>query len=272
MSLARIALRAAAVEALKGRTRANDNVLDSEIGIIDNDGSGKVGIEFDSYFVAVYTDAAKAQVGDNELRALLLNGRTDILFETGVTAKMLSASPTDGTAVMPEIGIPDTDGNFEFTLDLISREIAQALTDPDNAWGQIFLSFIYRTVALERGRVGNISEGIRLAAHQTKITVDLIDDPEPHRALDPETPFARFIAAAKTSNDESLQKKATFIEAIITGEREPWKQLQHLHGMTAQELLALGLEPLPSDIMREIPEWTDATIQIDGLSPAQKVP
>lgn len=272
MSLARIALRAAGVEALKGRTRAQDNVLDSEIGIIDNDGAGNIEIDSDSYFIAIYTDAGKAQVGDNELRALLLNGRTELLFETGVTAKMLVASPQNGTAMMPEIGIPDTDGNFEFTLDLISREIAQALTDPDNAWGQIFQSFIYRTVSLERGRVGNISEGIRLAAHQTKITVDLIDDPEPRKSLDPDTPFSRFITMAKASNDESLQKKATFIEAIITGEREPWERLQQAHGMTSQELLALGLGPHPSDVNREMPPWTDVTIQIDGISPAQKVP
>ncbi|MFI3903765.1 hypothetical protein [Ochrobactrum sp. S1502_03] len=272
MSLARIALRAAAVEALKGRTRAQNNVLDSEIGIIDNDATGKIEIESDSYFIAVYTDAGKAQVGDNELRALLLNGRTEVLFETGVTAKMLEVSPKDGTAMMPEIGIPDTDGNFEFTLDLISREIAQALTDPDNVWSQIFLSFIYKTSSIERGRVGNVSEGIRLAAHQTKITVDLIDDPEPLRALDPDAPFARFIAMAKASDDESLQKKAAFIEAKITGEREPWERLQQDHGMTAQELLALGLGPLPSDVMRETPSWTESTIDMDGVSQTQKVP
>lgn len=272
MSLARIALRAAGVEALKGRTRAQNNVLDSEIGIIDNDGTGKIGIESDSYFIAVYTDAGKAQVGDNELRALLLNGRTELLFETGVTAKMLVTSPQDGTAVMPEIGIPDTDGNFEFTLDLISREIAQALTDPNNDWGQIFLSFIYRTVSLERGRIGNVSEGVRLAAHQTKITVDLIDDPEPQRALDPDAPFARFITMAKASNDKSLQKKATFIEAIITGEREPWERLQQVHGMTAKELLALGLGPLSSDVNRETPEWSSSTISFEGISPTLEVP
>lgn len=245
MSLARIALRAAAVEALKGRTRAQDNVLDSEIGIIDSDGNGKIEIDSGGYFVAVYTDSGKAQVGNNELRALLLNGRTELLFETGVTAMMLEVNEQDATAVIPQIGIPDADGNFEFTLDLISREIAQALTDPDNAWGQIFLSFIYRTVSVERGRVGNINEGVRLAAHQTKITVDLIDDPEPHRTLDPDTPFARFIAMAGTSEDESLQKKATFIEAIITGDREPLERLQQLHGMTVQDLAALGLGMAP---------------------------
>ncbi len=272
MSLARIALRSAAVEALKGRTRAQNNVLDSEIGIIDNDGSGKIGIDTDSYFIAVYTDAGKAQVGDNELRALLLNGRTEVLFETGVTAKMLVVNQQDGTSVMPEVGIPDTDGGFEFTLDLISREIAQALTDPDNEWGQVFLGLIYKTTFVERGRVGNVSEGVRLAAHQTKITVDLIDDPEPRRALDPDAPFARFIELAKASNDESLQKKASYIEAMITGEREPWERLQQVHGMTAQELLALGLGPLHSDVNRETPEWTGSTIEVGGISPTLEVP
>lgn len=272
MSLARVALRATAVEALKGRTRALNNVLDSEIGIIDNDSAGKIGITSSDYFIAVYTDAGKAQTGDNELRALLLNGRTEILFETGVTAKMLIINPETGEADLPEMGIPDTDGNFEFTLDLISREIAEALTDPDNAWGQLFLSFIYRTVSTERSRVGNIAEGVRLAAHQTKIVVDLIDDPEPKCSLDPDTPIARFIQLAKASDDESLQKKALFLEGIITGHREPWERLQQLHGMTAQELLALGLGPLLSDVSRETPEWTGSTIEVEGISPTFEVP
>lgn len=272
MSLARIALRASAVEALKGRTRALNNVLDSEIGIIDSDSAGKIGIKASDYFIAIYTDAGKTQTGDNELRALLLNGRTEILFETGVTAKMLVMNQETAEANLPEMGIPDTDGNFEFTLDLISREIAEALTDPDNAWGQLFLSFIYRTVATERSRVGNIAEGERLAAHQTKIIVELIDDPEPKCPLDPDAPFARFIALALASDDESLQKKATFMEAIITGNREPWERLQQLHGMTAQELLALGLGPLASDVDRETPAWTGSTIEIDGMSPTAEVP
>lgn len=272
MSLARIALRATAVEALKGRTRALKNVLDSEIGIIDSDSSGKVEIEAGAYFIAIYTDAGKTQTGDNELRALLLNGRTEILFETGVTAKMVVLNPETAEASLPEMGIPDTDGNFEFTLDLISREIAEALTDPDNVWGQLFLSFIYRTVSTERTRVGNIADGVRLAAHQTKIVVDLIDDPEPKCPLDPDAPFARFIALALASEDESLQKKATFMEAIITGHREPWERLQQVHGMTAQELLALGLGPHASDADRATPEWTGSTIAIDGMSPTAEVP
>ncbi|NKB79852.1 hypothetical protein HED49_19430 [Ochrobactrum daejeonense] len=150
--------------------------------------------------------------------------------------------------------------------------MVQALTDPDNAWGQLFLSFIYRTVSTERTRVGNIADGIRLAAHQIKIIVDLIDDPEPKCSLDPDAPFARFIELALASEDESLQKKATFMEAIITGEREPWERLQQVHGMTAQELLALGLGPLPSDMDRETPAWTGSTIAFDGLSPTTEVP
>lgn len=272
MSLARIALRASAVEALKGRTRALNNVLDSEIGIIDSDSAGKIGIKASDYFIAIYTDAGKAQTGDNELRALLLNGRTEILFETGVTAKMAVMNPETAEADLPAMGIPDTDGNFEFTLDLISREIAEALTDPDNAWGQLFLSFIYRTVSTERSRVGNIAEGVRLAAHQTKIILDLIDDPDPKCPLDPDAPFARFIALALASEDESLKKKANFLEAIVTGNREPWERLQQMHGMTAHELLALGLGPLASDANRDTPNWTGSTIDFEGISPPQRVP
>ncbi len=164
MSLARIAIRAAAVEAIKGRTLVGANVLDSEIGVLDLDSSGRVTSPEKEAFVAVYTDAAKAAVGDNDLRSMLLNGTTDLLFECGMSAAMLQNTDPDTGETVMAIGVPDTDANFEFQLDLLVRQLIEALTDPGNVWGQVFLGLAYRLRSVERMRVGNITDGTRLAA------------------------------------------------------------------------------------------------------------
>ncbi len=271
MSLARIAIRAAAVEAIKGRTLVGANVLDSEIGVLDLDSSGRVTSPEKEAFVAVYTDAAKAAVGDNDLRSMLLNGTTDLLFECGMSAAMLQNTDPDTGETVMAIGVPDTDANFEFQLDLLVRQLIEALTDPGNVWGQVFLGLAYRLRSVERMRVGNITDGTRLAAQQLKVSADLVDDPEPATALDPDSAFGRFITLAQASEDESLRKKGAFMAAAITGTREAWENLQQAHGMTAAELRALGLGPLPADADRSTPAWDSATLERAGLSPAVEV-
>lgn len=271
MSLARIAIRTAAVEALKGRTLVGNNVLDSEIGVIDVDSNGNAVTIEKSPFTAIYTDAAKASVGENELRALFLNGITEVLFESGVTAAMTGIDPETGETVLG-IGVPDTDANLEFQLDLQARQIVDALTDPANDWGQVFLGLCYRITSVERVRTGNVSDGVRQAAQQMKLTVQLVDDPEPRQALIAGTPFARFVELAKASPDESIQKKGAFIEAVSVGSYEAWEHLQRSHGMTADELLALGLGPLANDIDRTTPAITEGALDIEGVPPPRKVP
>ncbi|MCR5941104.1 hypothetical protein FG152_09745 [Ochrobactrum sp. XJ1] len=271
MSLARIAIRTAAVEALKGRTLVGNNVLDSEIGVIDVDSNGNAVTTEKSPFTAIYTDAAKADVGENELRSLFLNGTTEVLFESGVTAAMTGIDPKTGENVLG-IGVLDTDANFEFQLDLLARQIIDALTDPGNEWGQVFLGLCYRIASVERVRTGNVSDGVRLAAQQMKLTVLLVDDPEPRRALIAGTPFARFVDLAKASTDESTQKKGAFIEAVSVGSYEAWEHLQRSHGMTADELLALGLGPLASDVDRATPDMAEGALEIEGVPPPRKVP
>ncbi|MBX8828177.1 hypothetical protein HBA93_21460, partial [Ochrobactrum sp. SFR4] len=87
-----IAVRTAAVLALKGSTLVGDNVLDSEIGAIDINDDGTISITDGRPFIAVYSDASFSAAPNTDLRALVTNGNTEIVFETGVTAQMVETN------------------------------------------------------------------------------------------------------------------------------------------------------------------------------------
>ena len=118
MSLVRIALRHAAVMALKGNTLAENNVLDSEIGVLDETSSG-IEIRAKSRFIAVYTEEAEDKPG--EQRNFHTNGLVKVSIEFGVTDSMVTTEedPKEpGKEIRSVIsGIPFTSRGPEMYLD-----------------------------------------------------------------------------------------------------------------------------------------------------------
>ena len=135
MSLMRIALRFACVEALRGKTFARDNVLDSEIGAIDIAVDGTVDSERSAPFISVYT----AEANDNSRGRTSLFGRmkTDLVLDMAISAQMQKRDE-DGNIVLEGLPItPVSDRSYEIAIDVLHFEIVAALQDPDNDWAEI---------------------------------------------------------------------------------------------------------------------------------------
>jgi hypothetical protein len=266
MSLTRIALRHCLVQALKGKTIAGDNVLDSRIGAIEAAADGTLSIGEKKAFVAIYTDAGKTEPPDQAIKALGAGGTVQILFETGVTAGMEAINEETGESeVLP--GIPATDAAFEFHIDFIGAQIAAALADPANEWADIFRGFCTGFSLVERLRTSNDRDGVRLAAQQLRVTADLIDEPVSGVAIDPETPFGRFLAKLDASEEPSDQTKAALFRGLLAGADADWVTVQRRLGLTDSELLALGLGPLANDADRATPPMETGTLATGGTAP-----
>jgi hypothetical protein len=240
MSLMRIAARIAAVQALKGKTLVGDNVLDSQIGALDVAADGTLRTEEESPFITVYTDAAKSE--GNRLRSWLDNGATEFLFEAGITAGHTVTDPDTGESVL--VGIPATDASFELLLDIVARQIGDAMTDPDNEWATIFARMNMGNTSVERARTSNDSGGVRLAAQQIKLTVSLIADPALGAELKPEHPLAQFFAKVATLNDPAINKQAELMQICLAGSAADWKVNLRRYGHTNIEGVNLGLVPV----------------------------
>jgi len=265
MSLTRIALRIAAVEALKGRTLVGANVLDSPNGALDIQADGTLRTDKEKPFIAIFTDQGKAE--NITGRSLTENGACDIIFEMGVSSAMFQTDPVTSETVMIGINIPATDSSREFFLDVVQRQIRDALTDPDNPWAEIYRGLHYRVLKIEFAGARNTDDGQKLAGHQMRLTVDLADDPVRGEPLAATSAFLRLIEALEADGNPDHAEQASKLRSAISGTYEPWEILQRRHGMTADELLALGHGPLAQDEDRATPEMEAGTIEVDGSDP-----
>lgn len=238
MSLVRIALRICAVQALRGRTLAGANVLDSKTGAPD--------AISDAPFISVHTEDGEVENG-GRLRAMVANGRTELVFEAGF--RPADASPdTDG-------GLPLTDADLEFRLDLVMRQICDALDDDASPWADLLRSLCPGFVSVQRTRIPSDHTGIRLAGHRLRLTVELVADPLPGMLKD-NSPMARFIAKCESDlvpGDPQMAEKIAQIRAAISGTGGEVQPAIRRYGLTFEEADALLLAT-PGDT------GTDATM------------
>ena len=251
MSLIRIAARIAAVEALKGNTLVGDNVLDSEIGAFSQGADGTTRTDEDRPFIAVYTDGSENK--DNALRSMSVNGMTDFIFESGVTTTMTVTDPdTLETVVMP--GIPATDKAFEFYLDMIARQIADTLTNPDNAWAEVFRGLTSGVQGIKRARTSSDASGVRLAGQQITVSAVLVNEPVRGAVMAVTHPLAKFFALAADLEGTAVAKQIAMMQDQLAGTVSDYKVMQQRFGRTSAEARSTGLEVVGGPIVAGVNE------------------
>ncbi|WP_035830471.1 hypothetical protein [Kaistia adipata] len=243
--LARIALRIATIEALKGRTLVGGNVLDSQIGAIDIAADDSLRTDQESPFVAVYVDGSKIE-DRIDLRSLHKSGLTELTIEAGITAAMTETDAETGASTVIGIGIPATDPALEFFLDCVGREISAALSDPDNAWAEIWRGLSSSVLKIERKRTSDAASGTRIAAHQLVITLDLLPDPVFAAPIAPTSVWAAFLARMEETGHPYLEKLRELLGDPAG--RSDADAARRRFGLTLDEARALAiLPPLPAE-------------------------
>lgn len=210
MSLARIALRISAIEALRGKTLVGENVLDSQIGALDTDADGNFKTDQEAPFISVYVEGGIIEA-PGRTATLMRPGDTDMQFEFGFTAAMTDTHPDTDESTLVGVGIPATDGSFEMYLDVVGRQILNALSDPHNEWAAIWRDLSSDTVKIVRRRTSDASNGVRIAAHQLIITLKLLPEPAFGRELAETSVYARFFAKM----DESSHPYAALLKTLV---------------------------------------------------------
>lgn len=261
MSLNRIAARIAVVQALKGNTLVGDNVLDSQIGALEEAADGSIRTDEPRPFISVYTDAAKADGKDVMVRSLSLNGDTEFLFEAGVTAAHVETDDTGVSTIYP--GIPGTDAAFEVHLDIIMRQIGDTLADPTNEWAEIFRKFISHYEKVERARTSGAENGVRLAAQQLRVTAVLRADPVRGEPLKDTHPLAMFFAKAATLDDPVVTAQVALMQAQLAGTPFSWQLDMARYGMTRTEA---------DNLLLTTPEGAEPDISVVDINTSPAMP
>ena len=262
--IGRIALRMATVEALKGKTEVGDNVLDSEIGALDVTADGQLRTDQPAPFISVYVESAT--MGDDrlgggaDLRALHRSGPTALIIEYGITAAMTVPNEDTGASEVMQ-GIPTTDAAFEFFLDLVGRQIVNALSDPKSEWAELWKGLSESVAKIERKRTADATNGVRIAAHQLVITLDLRPDPVFGEPIAPTSIWAKFFAKLQADeNPVTVKRLAAMLELLgEPGDTLNSEAQRQRFGMTLAEVRAMF------DIAIEAGEDTEPPITSIGL-------
>lgn len=243
--LTRIALRVAVQEALRGATLAGDNVLDSQFTALDLGADGALRIDQDRPFISVYTDGGRVGAGNGFLSLFGDDPNVELVIEAGISAAMLELDRETGVTNIIGVGLPDTDANMELTLDLMMRQVADALVAPDNLWADLARELMGNVSSIERSRIGQKQNGTRVAAQEVRISAGLLADPVKGATLAGST-YAKFLAALAASSDARLRKIQITFETALAGSASDWQLVQRELGLTDAQSAALGDRPLVS--------------------------
>ncbi len=235
MSLTMMALRIAAVEALKvGGTLVGSNVLDSQISAIDQTVDGALKTDQQRPFIAVYTDNSKAEdLGDIGLRA---NGRVELTFNCGVSLTMGQLNKNTGVTEVIE-GLPSTDAQFEAILDVVGCQICRVLTDAANPWAQVFGN-LCMLVSKSQVRSSSAAENVRLACGQIKLTVDAYADPRLGQVFAEGSHWPSFLALMEQHDVKQL---GLFQLMLGQPDAAEYPDFEALTGMTSRDAASLKL-------------------------------
>ena len=240
--LTRIALRIAVQEALRGATLAGDNVLDSQFTALDLDHDGNLRTDQDRPFISVYTDGGRIGAGNGFLSLFGDDPTVELVIEAGMSAAMIEQDPETGVTNIVGIGLPDTDANMEMSLDLMMRQVADALV-AEGGWADLAREIMGDVKSVERSRVGQKQNGTRVAAQEVRITAGLLADPVKGSNL-AGTTYAKFLAALAASSDARLAKVKIAFETALAGTAADWQLVQRELGLTDAQSIALGGRPL----------------------------
>lgn len=246
MSLMRIALRIAAIEALRGKTFVNNNVLDSEIGAIDIAADHSVDSDRGEPFISVYTAEAVAQ---NDGRISLFGATNcDLVLDAAVSAQMVKRDD-DGDIVSNLPITPDSDRAYEISLDVLQHQIYAAFGEPEGEWAEIVRKIISDKINAVEISVGRSSSKARLAARQIRITIELCPDPVNLDDLSSQHPFSMFLNelekgdADDAERDEDFKGLAAALRGVIASNHTGWKLDQFRYGLHRDELDSLLVTP-----------------------------
>ncbi|WP_109317210.1 hypothetical protein [Pseudovibrio ascidiaceicola] len=244
MSLVRIAARHCLCEALKGKTSVGDNVQDSSFGALNFNEDGQPETTQEQPFLTIYTDEADMAGAGNGLK-LFEQADTKIYFEWGITSSMAVKDDDTGEAVIVQ-DIPVTDANMEFKLDLIGREIMNALSDTSDPYARMFRDLLIGVTSFKKGRIANEQDGLRLAAHQFELKCMLLEEPRTGAEV-LSNPFEELFELMQASDDSSIAAKAELMRAVLEQDAPPLDVFRIENGMHPDQIQTLGLNEAAQD-------------------------
>lgn len=222
-SMAALALRICAHQAMINRTFAGARVSDSDLQPIEN-----MAADDALPFVVISTGDEKGTVTGREI--LSARRTIDLVLEIGI------ATIPDGE----NIEIPRTDAGLELMINIVARQCMEAIFgDTEKSEWTAHLSTLITNVSEVESRRGlPVDHGTKFAARQIILRCETLDDPQFGAA--PVGFWAEFIASMKTK--QVLEPIASTVESVIIGSPiDDWDAARVLAAIRPETAGAIGI-------------------------------
>jgi hypothetical protein len=232
MSLSRLAVRIAAVQALRDMTLAEGRVYDSSTTPLD------AAIRAQPLpFLMVTTDMHDREITGRDLSHG--DDTLDLVIEVAIASRVTVKT---GEGDEDQIVIPNTDAGMEITLDLIEAQIASALTWHKTEWAVVFAALVPRITKRQSRRGASAEDGNRFAARQIVISCDPLADPVTGQPIPSGGAWDQFLTAVEA--DENLAPLSPVLRLHIEGAEVPtWEAIGRALAISPETVGALGLAP-----------------------------
>lgn len=253
MSVVRQLLQVAAVQAMRGRTLAQAAIFDSRIGPLPDilEGTER------PILVVSIEESEQPEDGGNDAGFFGRNIRFTMLVQAAVASAI--SVDIDGEETIT-VGIGETDAGYEATLNVLERQWRMALSDPGEAWAELFRDLVLNVGVIRDARGINPKSGHRHASRFTEVVLTTVPEPAPGE----ETPEAVGRGIAMLEAHADYAQLGALLRSLLTAgtDATDWQKLRHQLFASDQTLLAVGIAPLVS----EDDTLTKAIVDRVGLS------
>ena len=253
MGVVRQLIQVAVTEALKGRTIAGEAVHDSLIKALPQIMKGET-----HPVVAVSIEDCVSDNGDGLFR---VDTSMTLMLQLAI-AKSVSVPVTVGqgeAAVTTALEIGDTDAALEAALNLLDRQWRIALSDPANAWAELFRQLVPQVGKVSDIRLTDPETGRKHAARIVEIMIAPIAEPYPGQG---DTDVVRAGLAQMAAIADYTDLAAILSDSLDAGEGLfAWQVVQGrlLSLATMPALLGVGTPDDGEEVV-----FAEATLDIAG--------
>lgn len=238
MSLPRLAIRLAAVQALTGRTLAQGRVFDSSAN------------PFDQKLAEQRQPIAIVRTDDTEIDGQgrdINMGQTkcELVIEIAIASRV-TIEADDGEGGTTILEPPPTDAGLEIMLDVMEHQVITCLTHDDRAasgWTAALLNFIPRIHRRISRRAAGKEDGVQFAARQIILECETIAPLTPGSAIPDDGAWPVFFELIATV--PALAPTGALMRSLLTGQPvEDWRRAAHRLGVPLEVADEMGLGPV----------------------------
>ncbi|WP_281978808.1 hypothetical protein [Pseudorhizobium flavum] len=256
MGIVRQLVQISMVEAVRGKTIAQDDVFDSRIDSLPN----LLKNSRRPLLIFSVEESQQDEEGSLDNGFLGRAGKLQVLVQAAV-ASVQEVKDGNDVVILPSIG--ESDAGFEATLNMLDRQWKTVLSGYADPWVNVFRGLVTSVGKITDARAADPETGRKHASRYTQVSLNVIDEPLPGDPVPPAVEAG--LSLLEADGDSGYAEIADVYRKMLTeGEEWPeWRKIQAALFTSRGAMAGLGLGPLAID---DLVDFDEARLSVSVVS------